>query len=881
MHLHREILRQILDKETLRNLLDEAAVQEVDARLQRTHPQRKTRNANELARALLDLGDLVEYPNDEISLLDRVDGVAREILAKLVTTHRAIQVPIPTAEMNRERWISTENYPLYRAAFGLEVDCDQVDERILRVLSGSSPLGTSRVLDVSDLERGDVEKRIEKLIGAYQVLRLPGVDGCEYVAARAWIPERIWEQDMSRSEARLILVQKHTRWHGPVTKYEIMERYGFPGPWVERALATLYERGSIARGEYVPTKSFPQWCYRSNLQQIHRLTLNRLRREMEPASPEEYTDFLVRWQHVHPVTRLSGLPGLRMAIGQIQGQENYQIVYERDTLPSRVADYAPLMLDRLCYSGEVFWRRFAYRQLKRGSIGFCFRRDQDWVVLNPAMVEMNLSQWDDDIPDVCDAVRNHLRAKGACFFDDIVQDTELDCRLVLRAVWHLVWTGEATNDSYESIRHAGIASGLSACYDLGTKPGRKGVTTDFIVRHMLELRSLDPRLGRWAPTERLVPAVLKETSQEQAALKWAHLLLKRYGIVCRESLKREAGSPRWKDLRRALIRLELLGQVRRGLFVQELSGEQYAYPDAVQALREAKLRYPDASNGDTDDGAGQPESGMLDEPMILLNACDPANPFGALFTATNQAGEQVKFMRVPQKYLVIQAGQPILLYEERITLFRDLSRPRVEQAIRTLVQMVDRPAQVAGHREIHIRDWNGHPIDVSPARHLLLTMGFVHVSRRKGVVYDGLHKPDREMLAQAEREMPELFEHIGKETAPVEYDAEWIISRSNVHIRNKVRELISFLGRVLPPQCEIVYRPRQFMVHYRGFRCINPYIQQKQIYLQITHKGWTRGIQIEADTDLDAPEFVSAVLERFEKTRQQIDSLLDSRRDSA
>jgi hypothetical protein len=183
---------------------------------------------------------------------------------------------------------------------------------------------------------------------------------------------------------------------------------------------------------------------------------------------------------------------------------------------------------------------------------------------------------------------------------------------------------------------------------------------------------------------------------------------------------------------------------------------------------------------------------------------------------------------------------------------------------------------VAEHGEIHIRDWNGHPTDVSPARHLLLKLGFVQVSdRRKGFVYDGMHAPDQETIARAEREMPELFEHVGKEKAPVEYDAEWIISRSNPQVRSKVRELIGWLRRTLPQECELVFRPRQLLVRYRGLRCVSPYIQQKQIYLQITHKGWTRGILIKPDTDLDAPEFVSQVLERFGQVRGQIDSLLD------
>lgn len=877
MHLHREILRQILDKETLRNLLDEKAVESLNAQLQRTDPQRKARDANELARLLLDLGDLVDHDDEEISLLDRVDGDAKGMLADLVSAHRAVSVPIPTAETNRQRWISTENYPLYRAAFGLDIGRDEVDEQILCHLTAHGPLPSSRIAELVGLQRGHARERIGKLVSGYSLLRLPGAEGTLYAAAQTWIPSHIRAGSMSRAEARLQLVLKYLKGHGPITKYEVMERYGFPDGQVERLLATLLERGRVVRGEYVPTKSLPQWCDRGNLEQIHRATLNRLRREMEPATPVEYADFLVRWQHVHPDTQLSGLDGLRQVIGQIQAQENYQIVYERDVLPTRVTDYDPSMLDRLCYGGEVFWRRFDFRRLRRGFIGFCFRSDRDWVVTDPQATEMTLDQWDDDIPEACLAVRSDLRSNGACFFDDIIRRTQLDWRLVLRAIWHLVWTGEVTNDSYESIRHADIASGLSACYDLGTKPGRKGVTNDFIVRHMLELCHLDPRLGRWAPTERLLPTPLDPEAQNGAVLQWARLLLRRHGIVSRESVKRESAAPQWKDLRRALIRLELLGEVRRGFFVQELSGEQYAWPDAVETLREAKLRHPDLDGEDGEDGSADPASEKTDEPMILLNACDPANVFGALFAATNQAGEPVQFVRVPQKYLVIQGGQPILLYEGRVTLFRDLSGPRVEQAVKTLIAAVDHPSKVAPHREIHVQDWNGHPIDVSPARHLLTVLGFVQASSRwKGFVYDGVHRPSLEAIAQAAHDVPKWFEHVGKETAPVRYDGEWIISRASTQIRDKVRQLLSFLERVLPSECRITYGPRQFTVRYRGFRCMSPYVQQKQIYLQITHKGWTRGIQIGPNTDLDAAQFASAVLERLQKVTRQIDLLLDA-----
>jgi len=260
MHLHRELLRQILDEETLRNLLDEEAVENVDSRLQHTDPQRLARDANELARMLMELGDLVDIPDDEISMLDRVDGDAHAMLAELVSSHRAILVPIPTAETNRERWIATENFPLYRAAFGMDVKLDDKDRQIIHFLAENGPVAISRIPIP-----GDVDKRMEKLISGYVVLGFPDNGEAEYVAAESWIPGHILEQGMSRQEARADLIRKFMRYHGPVTKYEVMERHGFPDQLVENALEILYEDGLIAKGEYMPTKSFPQWCYKSNL----------------------------------------------------------------------------------------------------------------------------------------------------------------------------------------------------------------------------------------------------------------------------------------------------------------------------------------------------------------------------------------------------------------------------------------------------------------------------------------------------------------------------------------------------------------------------------------------------------------------------------------
>ena len=855
MHLHRELLKQILDEETLSHLLDPAAVAEVDARLQCTLPGRRARNANEMARLLGQLGDLVEGLDDEMSLDQRCAGPLPPVMAELLARRQIFLAVLPTAETKRERWVATENLPLFRAAFALHHKLDEGDCELLDLLAEHGPCS------LADLPpAGNPAKRLERLVSGYHALRLLRGGKAEYVAARAWAPRKIFEQDLARDEARLELVRNFLRRHGPMTKYEVMARYGFADDFVERALAALVKEGMVSSGEYVPTKAMPQFCQRDNLEEIHRLTLNRLRKEMEPATPVEYADFLVRWQHVHPETRLAGIDGLRQVIRQLEGLEFFQAGIEPAILHARLEDYDPSMLDRLCYGGEVLWRRLEYKRLRRGRVGFCRRQDREWLLANPNEIAMDLRQWDDDIAAECDAVREYMASHDACFFDDIVEGAGIDWRLALRAVWHLVWTGEATNDSYESIRHAHFNTGLSGCYDLDSTPTKKGVTIDRILRHMLEYRKLDPRLGRWAPTERLLPARMEGIDAEAAAGAWAELLLDRHGVVCRDMMKHELAAPKWALVRRALVKLELLGKVRRGLFVEDLSGEQFAWPEAVEALRAAKLRRADIAD------AAAPTSPAMDEPMLRLPARDPANPFGRLFPVLDEAGEVVK--RAGD--LIVQGGQPVLAGNVRLLV--DLPRDRAEEAVRALMQPLDRPPKVGGGGAIKIANWNGHPIDVSPARHLLLALGFTPVKR--AYVYDGARTPDDAAAAAAKAPTPDIFERAGKESAPVVYDADWVVSRSHAKIQAKARELIELLERLLPPECPLVFGPHGFHASYRGVGCVNPRIGQKQLWVNVFHRGWTPGIVVRLETDLGAPEFAAMLLERFEKARQLIDAEL-------
>ncbi len=92
----------------------------------------------------------------------------------------------------------------------------------------------------------------------------------------------------------------------------------------------------------------------------------------------------------------------------------------------------------------------------------------------------------------------------------------------------------------------------------------------------------------------------------------ANLLLKRYGVVFRKVLDREAGLPPWRDLLRVYWRMEARGEIRGGRFVQSVSGEQFALAGAVGSLRKIRNRKKQGSN------------------YIVISAADPLNLQGVL-----------------------------------------------------------------------------------------------------------------------------------------------------------------------------------------------------------------------------------------------------------
>jgi ATP-dependent Lhr-like helicase len=404
-----------------------------------------------------------------------------------------------------------------------------------------------------------------------------------------------------REGAMVELVRSRLMLVGPITAAALGQPFDLTASEIDAALARVEADGGVLRGRFSPDAAPEaiEWCDRRLLARIHRRTLDRLRREIEPVSAADLMRFLFAWQHVRPGLQLHGRDGLARVIEQLEGFEVAAAGWEREVLPARVARYEPGWLDELCLSGEVAWGRLRRHESARhagrrlsGVVPITLLRRQNlaWL-LEPreGVDETGLSAPARD-------VLAHLRAAGASFADEIAARVRRLRIEVEEALCELVSAGLVTGDGF-----AGLRSLLHSEKRRRQRPGRTRMTLRAPIG-----------TGRWALLEAPPPPAPDDLLEARA-----RQYVRRYGIVFRDLLLREPEAPGWRELLKVYRRLEMRGELRGGRIVGGFVGEQFAAPEALEALRAVRREAPQPQ--------GQPQS-----QIVRLSACDPLNLTGII-----------------------------------------------------------------------------------------------------------------------------------------------------------------------------------------------------------------------------------------------------------
>ena len=410
----------------------------------------------------------------------------------------------------------------------------------------------------------------------------------------------VWERDAAFVE----IVRGRLEGLGPVATARIAGTLGLPSADVEAALVRLEAEGFAIRGSFTRASAEPEWCERRLLARIHRYTLKRLRAEIEPVSAADCMRFLLHWQHLAPQSRMSGPDAVAAIISMNEGFEAPAAAWETEILPARVHDYEPEWLDDLCLKGRAAWMRLsgartdpvsgqAVGPVRVTPITLLTRRN---VGLFAGLTSLS------EIPPMRSTTRvvyDYLATHGASFFDEIVAGGSQLRTHAEEAIGELVSLGLVSSDSFIGLRAL-----------LLPRDRRKPIAGGRRRRRSALFGIEDA--GRWALTRRPASTAKQSSVEIETAEHIARVLLKRYGVVFWRLLEREAQwLPPWRELLRALRRLEARGEIRGGRFVAGFSGEQFALPEAVNGLRSARRLE---------------ERGVL----IALSGADPLNLAGVL-----------------------------------------------------------------------------------------------------------------------------------------------------------------------------------------------------------------------------------------------------------
>jgi ATP-dependent Lhr-like helicase len=607
LSLDRELLRELLGQEELRELIDPGALARLEDDLQRRSQLTRATDRDGLHDVLRQVGDLSA---DEIAqrVFDGVDAPA--LLAALQRERRAIRVRVG----GEERWVAADEAGLYRDALGA-------------MAPGGLP----------DAFLADVPDALRQLVARYA--RTHGPFTGEEVRARYGVDASAVLRELERD--------------GELVRGELRPG-GSEREWCDVEILRRLRRASLAalRKEIEPTDRRRLAAFLPSWQGVDRHTragagIDRLRevlvalqglalpaqiweRDVLPrrtgAYSQTWLDALcasgeVVWVGAGPLGR-SGRVALYFredapAIGPPSGTSARDSAAAGAAAPSAPVGDGPVEHDLL---------------RARLAQGPCFFSD--------LLAEL-------DVP--AEALREALW--------DLVWagDATNDAWAPLRAPHLTLARGER---SPRTVPGRSLASAANPAVSRRSR---------FAARRMRAHRSEVGQQvqGRWSLAAPIFGGGPEGTAGAQERRRTlAELLLERYGIVTREQVLAERVAGGFALLYDTFAKLETLGICRRGYFVEGMGGAQFALPGAVERLRAGPVGPLAPISGAPAHGAPAP-AGAHGPRTLVIAAADPAQPYGAALPWPKRDGQERagRPARVVGAYVVLVDDEPVVYVE--------------------------------------------------------------------------------------------------------------------------------------------------------------------------------------------------------------------------
>jgi ATP-dependent Lhr-like helicase len=599
----------------LSELLDPEALTRTEAELQHLAEDRRARDAEDVADLIRTIGPISAYELSRRIAGDDPVALAEAWTTQLAEARRVVRVGVG----GQERWAAVEDAGRLRDALGVSLPVGLPDAYTTPVVD---PLG-------------DLVMRFARNAVPFAVPDVAAWLGLGTAVVRDAVRRLVGDGRLTEGDLR-------------------------PTGWVSRATEPAATDGPP-----------PHYCDPRVLALVRRRSLAALRSEVEPVAAADYARFLPAWQNVGG--RLRGVDGVLRVVEQLAGAVVPASALESLILPARVSGYAPSMLDELVAAGEVLWQGAG--DLSGGD---------GWLTLLPAdLAPILLRAGDDALDDTDRQILETLKGGGAYFARGIADASGLDVSAVGQALWRLAWAGRVTTATLGPLRarlahvsaaHKPRASARRGRYGragggLGM-PGAYGLRRPFVAGGA---SVPEDAAGRWSllPTPPAEPDQQRRTHVEYAR---AETLLERYGVVTRGSVVAEDVPGGFAAVYRVLAVAEEAGRVRRGYFVEGLGASQFGGTGAVDRLRATTRTL--GGDARSQSRAQKDDEG---ERVLVLAACDPANPYGAALPwPLHEAGPGESRGHQPAR----KAGALVVLVDGALALY-------VERGGRTLLSFTD------------------------------------------------------------------------------------------------------------------------------------------------------------------------------------------------
>jgi ATP-dependent helicase Lhr and Lhr-like helicase len=530
--------------------------------------------------------------------------------------------------------------------------------------------------------------------------KLEALEGQRRIAVE-WeeIPAALLESSLSKGAARRVVVEQLLKRQPVATVEAIAEEV----PWMGREVAAIVEE--LIREGVVQRLAEGRVAWTEFVEQLRSIALRRERKAAATADVAALQRHLLRWQYVEAPR--AGVEALEDVLDMFIGFSAPLSVWENEILPMRISGFSPAMLDGACRTGHRVW---VGGGANAEGVAFWPRHllGERSVA---AVAEMSA------LSPNAEKLLESLKANGASFLVDLQIALTMDDAETALGLEELIQRGLVSNDHLESLRevmrlaanarrdrsHREAVARLAAkewryAAQAGSgRSQRRGING---WRRTQEGQSLG---GRWF----LLP-VGGQRVEENGALELAERaadrverLLRRTAFACRELIE-PAIDGAWRECYDVLTRMEWAGTVRRGYFVEGITGSQFALP-----------------------GVHLEDRGDVNE-VVWLSMVDPANVWARVATRwLSDSGEAARVPRVQGSWVALVDGRPVLAavgWGQRLV---PLPAPweQQEHALKTFSTLLARmPRSERPHLEV--LQWDQREIVGSPAEELLRQQGF-------------------------------------------------------------------------------------------------------------------------------------------------------------